>query len=118
MMEMKQTAPNFSVIFSTRDMIQRMESVKVVQMDATYHLCWNGFSLFIVGTSLSTGKFFPSLIALTSNEKTKSWSGILDFIFSEDHVEPNFILPDGAKTLSNAVEILLWLLAHYFQIIY
>ena len=60
-----------------------------------------GFPVFVAGTSTPTGKFFGSLVVLSSHEDTTAWANIYRYIRDLEKF-PTFRMGDGAKEITKA----------------
>ena len=58
-------------------------------------------TLFVSGTSASTGRFFAACVILSSHEDTPAWSQIYQYLYDLG-VKPAYHMGDGAKALSKA----------------
>jgi hypothetical protein len=99
--------PKFRLVFSSRRLLQHVPAEQYVQIqaDATYKLIWQGFPVFVVGTSDANKKFHPTCIAVCSHEAED------DFRFTFDalkrwipELEPQFCLAHGANAIFNGAK--------------
>jgi hypothetical protein len=60
----------FRFVITTRRLLLLLGAgLKFIQTDATYKLIWNGFPVFMIGTSDALRAFFPIVIGVCSNER-------------------------------------------------
>ena len=93
--------PRFTVIWTTKNLMKRVNN-EFIQDDATYRLTWQGYPLFISGTSTATGKFFPTFVTLCSHEDAISWGEIFKFVKNYLKVNPKYRMGDGAPEITKA----------------
>ena len=87
------------VIFTTRNLIERMGKTDNVHVDATYRLVWQKYPILICGVTSDTGTFFGSMLVLSSNEDAETWRGVYDYVHSLN-IHPKFRMSDGAKAIT------------------
>ena len=91
----------FCVIFSTRRLLDFFTKSDVIHLDATYRLNWQGFPVMVVGVSSPTGKFFGSLVVLSSHEDHEAWNEINNYVHSLN-VHPRYRMADGAQSITKS----------------
>ena len=111
--------PRFSIIFTSRKLLQRHEGNMLHQIDATYRINWQDFPILITGTSTPTGKFHPSSAVLVSHEDTWAFASVYKF-FHDQEIYTKFRMADGAKEITKAREqvgemLFLVLVIEFFQ---
>ena len=92
----------FCVIFSTKKLLSFLSKSDVLHLDATYRLVWQGYPVLIVGVTSSTGKFYGSMVVLSSHEDSDAIAEIYKFIHDTQDVHPKFRMGDGATSITKA----------------
>lgn len=79
-----------------------------VHIDATYKLVWQGFPIFIVGTTDIAKHFHPFGIAVCTNEQTNDFKFIFNGIskglelVNQQKFDPKVLISDGSIAIRNA----------------
>ncbi|CAF5115349.1 unnamed protein product, partial [Rotaria sp. Silwood1] len=74
--------------------------------DATYKLVWQGFPVLIIGTTDLNKAFHPFGLAICSNEKTKDFEFIFNYIpirlqkINKDLLKPTALICDAADSIN------------------
>ncbi len=58
------------VLFTTKHLIQQIQSTPLLQIDATYKITWNELPLLVFGASDGNRHFHPFGAALVSDDET------------------------------------------------
>ena len=72
-------------------------------MPSHNYFCCKSFITFLAfsGTSTPTGKFFASIVILSSHEDAPAWASIYKFV-RDLGIEPKYLMGDGAKAITKA----------------
>ena len=87
------------VIFTTRNLIERMSKSDNIHVDATYRLCWQKYPILICGVTSDTGTFYGSMVILSSHEDAETWSEVYKYVH-DLNIHPKFRMSDGAKAIT------------------
>ena len=86
-------------IFTTKNLQERMKKSEILHVDATYRLCWQKYPILICGVTSNTGKFFGTMVVLSSHEDSRTWSEVYKYIHSLN-IHPKFRMADGSKAIT------------------
>ncbi|CAF0999418.1 unnamed protein product [Brachionus calyciflorus] len=83
----------FRIAFSTKKLLNICQRAKILCVDATYKLNYQGFLFLIAGTLDFSREFHPICVAVTSDEKTES-----------AHVELSVCWAHAQRAISNKIK--------------
>lgn len=100
----------FQIVVSTRRMIDHCAKQKIVCVDATYKLNYQGYPFIVVGAIDRTRKFHPLCFALCSNETEFDYTFVFESLanavekFTGLKFESKIIISDAADAIQNAAK--------------
>ncbi|XP_073948903.1 uncharacterized protein [Choristoneura fumiferana] len=100
--------PSFCFVLSSKNLLKRCLTVKILHADATYKLIWQGFPVLVVGTSDKNRKFHPICLTISTYERKVDFEtvfkGLKDSISSifSNAFEPKVLVCDAAKNIQDA----------------
>ncbi|CAF0818891.1 unnamed protein product [Rotaria sordida] len=90
------------VLFTTKHLIQQIQSTPLLQIDATYKITWNELPLLVFGASDGNRHFHPFGVALVSDDESSSCYEHLFQSLQQLSIQelqkpysPGFIMADG-----------------------
>lgn len=93
---------------STPALLKKVIGLKIICIDATYKLNWNGFPLIVLETVDRRKMFHPLLYACVSHETTEDYGFVFESLinaietFFKEPFEPTTLIADGAMAIRNA----------------
>jgi hypothetical protein len=108
----KNDSPKFRFALSTKFLLQLACGVKIIHADATYKLVWQGFPVFVIGSTDKDKKFHPFCLGVATSEEKDDFKMLFDAlktnissVFSCS-LQPDVLVCDASKAIQNAfVEI-------------
>ncbi|GLV45292.1 uncharacterized protein CBL_05392 [Carabus blaptoides fortunei] len=103
-----ETTPAFCFAISTKYLIDISKDASVVHADTTYKINWQGFPVFVCGTTDQNHKFHPLCLAVASNERKEDFKLIFEGLqnkIQEYHQitwKPKVLVCDAAESIQNA----------------
>jgi hypothetical protein len=105
-------SPKFRFALSTKFLLQLACGVKIIHADATYKLVWQGFPVFVIGSTDKDKKFHPFCLGVATSEEKDDFKMLFDAlktnissVFSCS-LQPDVLVCDASKAIQNAfVEI-------------
>ncbi|XP_048481537.1 uncharacterized protein LOC125489545 [Plutella xylostella] len=88
--------------------MQKAGEVKVIHADATYKLIWQGFPVFVVGSTDKNKRFHPFALGVATNEEKEDFKLLFDaikiniFNLYSQNFKPEVLVCDAAKAIQNA----------------
>ncbi|CAF1484455.1 unnamed protein product [Adineta ricciae] len=97
------------VLFTTKQLIRRIQQSPLIQIDATYKVTWNELPLLVFGASDCKRNFKPFGVALVSEDEDAScyehlFNSLRSLSIQELHQPyyPRFVMADGAPGITAA----------------
>uniref|UniRef100_A0AC34RGL6 MULE transposase domain-containing protein n=1 Tax=Panagrolaimus sp. JU765 TaxID=591449 RepID=A0AC34RGL6_9BILA len=97
---------NFVIIISTKKLIEKQSDQSHAQIDATFKANLGEYPVSMVGFSDEDRHFHPTLAAIISNENTKCYTWILEFMKNNqirNNYIPKEIMADCHQAISAAI---------------
>lgn len=100
----------FRFIMSSKLMLQNATKSDIIQIDATYKLIWNGFPVFVLGTTDKKKKFHLIAIGVSTNEKQEDFEFMMSSLKTSVEViikkiyMPTVLISDAAPAITNAFD--------------
>ena len=99
----------FKFFISTKRLLSQMNLSNKLHVDATYKLNWNGFPLFVIGTTDLAKSFHCLGIALCENEKETDFEFVFDTLLKESKdlglaIKFDFLISDAAPAIRGAFQ--------------
>lgn len=97
----------FRFCITTPFLLEKFTNVRLMCIDATYKLNWNGYPLIVLGTVDRTKRFHPLLYACTSNETSNDYAFVFQSVkdgvknFFRVSIDPKILVSDAAKAIQN-----------------
>lgn len=100
--------PKFRFALSTKYLLKLASCATVLHADATYKLLWQGFPIFILGTTDKNNKLYPFCLAVSNSVTTEDFemlfSGLKTSVASlyEHTLQPDVLVCDATKAIQNS----------------
>lgn len=98
----------FHFAISTKHLIEISKNLNVVHSDSRYKIIWQGFPVFVCGTTDQNQKFHPLCLVVTSIEKKEVFKLIFEGLqkviqnWYQSTWSPKVLVCDGTKSIQNA----------------
>lgn len=102
----------FRFIMSSKQLLQNATKSNIIQTDATYKLIWNGFPVFVLGTTDKNKKFHLIAIGVSTNEKQEDFEFMISSLKASVEVnlkktyKPSVLVSDAAPAIRNAFDVI------------
>lgn len=96
---------DLKLVISTRRSLSLIRRSRLVQIDATYKLIWQGYPVIIVGTSDANHVFHPFAVAVTKGETAEDFAFVFRAVHEADlQWNPTILLADGSEAITNGFQ--------------
>ena len=100
---------SFRVVMTTKHLLKAAGKAKVLQIDATYKVNWNGYPVIVAGVADANKSFFPCMICVVSTETKEDYAFVMQSmkdgarLYHDLDFNPEVVVADMAKSISAAV---------------
>lgn len=99
--------PYFRFAATSKKMLKNGTTARHIHIDSTYKIVWQGYPLFVIGTTDLGRHFHPILFALCMEEKTEDYEFVIRsmtnavFVHFGVVISPRFLISDAAQAIIN-----------------
>jgi hypothetical protein len=103
-----ESTPHFRFVLSTKYFLELACGIEILHADATCKLIWQGFPVFILGTTDKNRKFHPLCLAVATSEQKDDFKMLFDALKNNVYslfssiLQPTVLVCDAAKSIQNA----------------
>ena len=91
----------FTVIFSTKRLLENAARCRVLCIDATYKVTYEGFPLILAGTVDCNGHYHPITVSIVHNESLQTYKTVMQNL-KDSNCSPVYLMSDAADSIKSA----------------
>ena len=100
---------SFRVVMTTKHLLRSLSGSKVIQVDATYKVNWNGYPVIVAVIADTNKAFYPCVISVVASEAAEDYAFVMRALkkgaltHSGMELAPEVVVADMARAITAAV---------------
>ena len=100
---------SFRICITTKKLLKTVAASKVLQIDATYKVNWQGYPAIVAGVADANKSFFPCMVSVLASETSADYAFVLKALrdgaslVSGSDYAPDVVVGDMARAITGAI---------------